>query len=270
MVATQVTMHGGQFRRVADAMELLRNNPHVDAGYVARNCKRFAETIRRMPAVGTRILDVGSSPEFCLLLGLVAPHLEIVATDHMVWRAGQRPAIAGPEHAGNSSRLLFDCERDRFPLDDNSFDGVLLMEVIEHLVSAPSRCLSEIHRVLRPGGWILVTTPNILSWKHVLRAIEGIDPLEFSSFVSDGCGGGMIQHAKEYTPYEIGDMLRGAGFAGVELRTKTVSEERRLTLREYAVLPLLCASSALLLRHPKHFASRGEKTIAVGWKRRGP
>jgi 2-polyprenyl-3-methyl-5-hydroxy-6-metoxy-1,4-benzoquinol methylase len=48
------------------------------------------------------------------------------------------------------------------PLADGSFDCVLLSEVIEHL-EAPKVSIREASRVLRPGGRLLVTTPNYQS-----------------------------------------------------------------------------------------------------------
>ena len=45
-------------------------------------------------------------------------------------------------------------------LADNTFDSIITFQVIEH-VKADGDFLSEIHRVLKPGGVALVTTPNI-------------------------------------------------------------------------------------------------------------
>jgi SAM-dependent methyltransferase len=46
------------------------------------------------------------------------------------------------------------------PYEDGNFDAAICNEVLEHAID-PSRLLSEIHRVLRPGGRILVTVPFI-------------------------------------------------------------------------------------------------------------
>jgi SAM-dependent methyltransferase len=45
----------------------------------------------------------------------------------------------------------------RLPFEDASFDGVLLLDVLEHVDDAAA--LAEAHRVLRPGGWLLVSVP---------------------------------------------------------------------------------------------------------------
>jgi ubiquinone/menaquinone biosynthesis C-methylase UbiE len=54
------------------------------------------------------------------------------------------------------------------PFTDNSFDCILISEVIEHL-AAPQVSLREAVRVLRPGGRLLVTTPNYRSFWPVME-----------------------------------------------------------------------------------------------------
>lgn len=44
------------------------------------------------------------------------------------------------------------------PFVDNSFDGVVLTEVLEHCV-APQAAVEEVLRILKPGGLLLVTSP---------------------------------------------------------------------------------------------------------------
>lgn len=57
------------------------------------------------------------------------------------------------------------------PFDDRSFDAILCFETIEHF-SKPERLVAELSRVIRPGGCMILTTPNIL-WEpiHALAAI---------------------------------------------------------------------------------------------------
>ncbi|MGB8643811.1 MAG: class I SAM-dependent methyltransferase [Anaerolineae bacterium] len=54
----------------------------------------------------------------------------------------------------------------RIPFDDRAFDLVTALDVIEH-VDADTAILREAHRVLRPGGHLLVTTPAFQwLWSH--------------------------------------------------------------------------------------------------------
>jgi len=50
------------------------------------------------------------------------------------------------------------CDAHDLPFPDDSFDAVIADAVLEH-VCDPQRCVSEIHRVLRPNGFVVATTP---------------------------------------------------------------------------------------------------------------
>jgi SAM-dependent methyltransferase len=59
------------------------------------------------------------------------------------------------------------------PFDDGAFDAVLCFETVEHFPE-PERMLMELGRVTRPGGTLVLTTPNVL-WEpvHALAAVTG-------------------------------------------------------------------------------------------------
>lgn len=59
------------------------------------------------------------------------------------------------------------------PFDDGTFDAVLCFETVEHFPN-PERMVSEIGRVTRPGGMLVLTTPSVL-WEpvHALAAVTG-------------------------------------------------------------------------------------------------
>ncbi|MGC9108445.1 MAG: class I SAM-dependent methyltransferase [Infirmifilum sp.] len=55
-----------------------------------------------------------------------------------------------------------DLSRDSIPLPDERVDLVLALEFIEHLVN-PDHMLREARRVLRSGGSLVISTPNLAS-----------------------------------------------------------------------------------------------------------
>lgn len=59
---------------------------------------------------------------------------------------------------------------ERTPYEDQNFDAVLAAEVIEHLEN-PRAVLREWTRILKPGGWIIFSTPNNESIRSILALI---------------------------------------------------------------------------------------------------
>jgi SAM-dependent methyltransferase len=55
-------------------------------------------------------------------------------------------------------RTALICDAHDIPFDDNSFDGVIVQAVLEHVLD-PNRCVEEIHRVLKENGAVYAETP---------------------------------------------------------------------------------------------------------------
>jgi SAM-dependent methyltransferase len=73
------------------------------------------------------------------------------------------------------SPLIYNIEEGDLPLKDETFDLVLLLDVIEHLFD-PDHVLDEILRVLKRGGYVIITTPNLASWYNRLCLLFGWQP----------------------------------------------------------------------------------------------
>ncbi len=59
---------------------------------------------------------------------------------------------------------------DGLPFEDNMFDVVFMLEVLEH-VENPSFCLREIRRVLKPQGQLILSVPNPYCWEEIFGNI---------------------------------------------------------------------------------------------------
>ncbi len=76
--------------------------------------------------------------------------------------------------ATGNAAVVADLNRP-LPFRSAALDGVTLVEVIEHIVRA-EQLVAEIARVVRPGGWLLVTTPNVVHFTYRWRALTGHPP----------------------------------------------------------------------------------------------
>ena len=114
----------------------------------------------------------------------------------------------------------FNLESDPLPFEDGSIDGMLLCEVIEHFNSDPMFCLIEVNRVLRPDGFIVLSTPNAASWFAIYRALQHLQPNRFANYGTREYNKFHCIHAREYVPSEIVLLLEAAGFGYFEITTK--------------------------------------------------
>ncbi len=106
-----------------------------------RNYEAFAREVRALNAPA-RVLVLGSRVAGSGMEILAdRDDLELVESDVEV---GPRPAVVLDAHD--------------IPFEDDTFDGVIVQAVLEHVVD-PVRCVAEIRRVLRPQGIVYAETP---------------------------------------------------------------------------------------------------------------
>lgn len=92
----------------------------------------------------------------------------------------------------------------QIPFDDNTFDVVFCNHVMEH-VDDDIKAMSEIHRVLKPGGWAIIQSPVYPELAQTYEDPAITDPLEREKAY------GQDDHQRKYGR-DYGDRLRKAGF----------------------------------------------------------
>ncbi len=134
-----------------------------DEGWLANTPDdRFPDRLRRLLASnarGKRVLDAGCGDGRKYGQSLARLAAEYVGVD-----------ISGAAVAAAQARGLKATQVDdlaRLPLADASFDVVTCVEVLEHLVF-PLVAARELHRVLKVGGVLIATVPNIAYWRRRL------------------------------------------------------------------------------------------------------
>ncbi|WP_104019673.1 glycosyltransferase [Roseovarius nitratireducens] len=227
------------------------------AAYLDTHWTRFLTTLDMVVALDPEtVLDVGVFPPlaFEAMMATALPGVQM----HGVWE--------GPEpyyqkvRSRNDSLPDFDIllspaniEQDRLPHESESFDLVLGMEIFEHLALDPYFFLSEACRVLKPGGHILLSTPNIVSHRGVWKTLNGQSAYSFGLFVPTG--GVYGRHNREYAPLEVETLAKSAGFETDILKTVDVYDD--------AIDP---GTAELLCARDDSLALRGETIFYVGRK----
>jgi len=73
----------------------------------------------------------------------------------------------------------------KLPFGGDSFDVVHANQVIEHLYDTDN-FVSEIYRILKPGGYAIISTENLSSWHNIFALIFGWQPFSMTNFTSKG------------------------------------------------------------------------------------
>ncbi|MDI3419820.1 class I SAM-dependent methyltransferase [Streptomyces luteolus] len=105
------------------------------------------------------------------------------------------------------------------PLASGSADAVLFSEVVEHLVD-PDSAMDELRRVLRPGGHLMLSTPNLAAWYNRALLLAGVQPV-FSEVSLRGIHGRpgteVVGHLRLYTARALREFLTASGFRVVRM-----------------------------------------------------
>ena len=89
---------------------------------------------------------------------------------------------------------------------------MLCGELIEHLMADPMHLMSEVNRVLKPGGHLVLTTPNVAGLRGISAILQGYHPGFFQAYVRPPeAGEAEARHNREYTPREIRMLLKIRG-----------------------------------------------------------
>lgn len=125
--------------------------------------------LRPSDLAGRRVLEIGCGRGelACQLAESGTPPQRLVAADFA--HAAVRLGAARGRHKSLDAVSWMVADVQAVGLPDGAFDTVISCETIEHLVD-PVGALREFHRLLRPGGRVVLTTPNYMGAFGLYRA----------------------------------------------------------------------------------------------------
>jgi SAM-dependent methyltransferase len=151
------------------------------------------------------VVELGSGPE-----PIVAPGARSVLAADL--------AATGLGNAGSGRRagmVCLDVEAG-LALRDGSVAAVVMGELIEHVYN-PRALVGECHRVLRPGGALVVTTPNLAALQDRWRFLRGRSPRQV-----DALHPYLRLHIRPFTASSLRALLADAGFTAITVRSNVV------------------------------------------------
>jgi SAM-dependent methyltransferase len=182
--------------------------------YRETDFRRFVYTWGLVRDARGRALELGASPYFTtsLLRGFTSLDVTLANffSDDFPSASSHKVVWSPPNSDPRTETFHFDhfnIEREPFPYTSGTFDVVLFCEILEHLLVDPAAAFAEIHRVLRPGGRLLLTTPNVARLENVARLLAGANI--YDPYSGHGPYG---RHNREYTMAELHRLLPAAGF----------------------------------------------------------
>jgi ubiquinone/menaquinone biosynthesis C-methylase UbiE len=160
--------------------------------------KRFEQLMARFPQGTYSVLDIACGP---------------ASLFYVLRKKNKKCSLTGidiaPEQIAYAKKIVKDAtflvsDIGKLPFPDNSFDYVTSTELIEHLTKkSEKKMLSEVRRVLKPGGRFIITTPNYHSiWPAFEWMWNRISPVSYED-----------QHINKKNIDSLEATLKKAGFS---------------------------------------------------------
>lgn len=177
---------------------------HELNSYYERSRERYFLTLRYLADLDlpdpAKLLDVGGG-QFAILAS------KVFGDEGTVGDIGD--AYRAPADAAGVDFTVCNLLDDDPPSFKGAFDVIVLAEVVEHLPVPPYLILSKVRTWLKPGGVLLLTTPNLFRLRNLARMVLGQDPFDLFMMPRDEVS---LGHQTEYSARHLAWHIKEAGF----------------------------------------------------------
>jgi SAM-dependent methyltransferase len=196
--------------------------------YLRQDFRRFLYTLGIIPQGEGALLEIGANPYFTSMLIKKFSRYRLYCTNFF----GDDPPKKSVQFKvnGKGEKLAFEyvsynVESDELPFAADSFDVILCCEIIEHLTNDPIKALLNFKTMLKNGGYLILTTPNVARLENVYNMIAGLNIYDpYSGYGPYG------RHNREYNKHELYLLLSSLGFEIEIIFTTDVNDLQRKTI----------------------------------------
>jgi SAM-dependent methyltransferase len=193
--------------------------------YVDDALARFFQTIVLLLEKDTKgkLLEVGANPYLMTILIKKIFEFDITLTNFFGTSVYEREVgtsmqcirseLFGEQY--DFSFRTLNIELSDYPFPDDEFDKILFCEVLEHIVVDPLKVFGKLRKVLKPGGELILTTPNalrLINFAHFLAGKNFFDRYH----AQNGVYG---RHNREFSLSEVVRLLEAEGFRVTTAKT---------------------------------------------------
>lgn len=218
--------------------------------YLRHHEQRFYELFETLGRyVGDRdapeVLEIGTSP-FTVLYKRFFPHIRLTTIDRPTEMGGTVEDFSLNDAQAEATHN-YDLNTQSLPDTIGRFDYIVFSEILEHLVINPTQMIEELVALLKPDGYLYLTTPNFFSY-HLLSRIARRDNPQVVMY-RRGEDPHAAYHFREYALNELVDASIEAGGRVVVAETSACweSAEHKEQLAEFPYL----YSNLILMVMPK-------------------
>jgi len=178
-----------------------------EPAYYPRYRFRYETLLReycaRLEAHPTDVLEVGGG-QLALLARLLWKDRAVVAD------------LPGPHHdylhSHGVETVVWNITGEE-DLTQQRFDAIFFSEVIEHLPIPGHRALERLRTLLKPGGWIICSTPNLYRIRNIVYLAAGKRIFDHFRQPTDSGLGHVLEYSRDHLEWQF----REAGFEHIEI-----------------------------------------------------